>query len=236
MKEYLREFLKRMELELGDEQLEQSECFYRMMIERNKSVNLTAVTDERESALKHFADSLSVLTLPDFKRNATLIDVGTGAGFPALPLKIACPELKVTAVDALRKRLDFIAEVIDALGLKDISLKHARAEDAARDTQFREKFDYATARAVASMNVLCEYTLPFVSVGGSLIAYKGPSGAEEMKNAKNAIAKLGGVDGGTCFVEIGSDEITRCLCIVKKTAHTPSQFPRKAGIPEKKPL
>ncbi|MBS7262937.1 MAG: 16S rRNA (guanine(527)-N(7))-methyltransferase RsmG [Eubacteriales bacterium] len=235
MREYLEVFLEKMGLSATERQIGQMQRCYEMLVERNRSVNLTAVTEARDAALKHFADSLAPLTLPDFTPTGKLIDVGTGAGFPALPIKILCPAVEVVAMDAQRKKLAFIDDVIAELGLEGIRTLHARAEDAGRDPLLRETFDHAVARAVAPLPILVEYAMPFVRTGGRFIAYKGPGGPAEAEAAAGAVRKLGGVCD-TVFVKTGDETLERCLCLVKKIAPTPSAYPRKAGIPEKKPL
>lgn len=217
---------------LTPEQAEKFENYYELLAEWNKVMNLTAIIDPDEVALRHFADSLTLL--PYIERgDISLVDVGTGAGFPGIPLKIMRPELKITLLDSLKKRLNFLDAVINSLGLEGVTTVHARAEDAGRKGQYREKFDIAVARAVAPMNVLLEYCLPLVKTGGQFIAMKGP--AEE--NYDTALAKLGGEQLSDNIFMLGStDPLVRRIICVKKAGKTPSAYPRKAGTPAKHPL
>ena len=231
--------------ELTPEQAEKFEKYYELLTEWNKVMNLTAIIDPDEVALRHFADSLSVLPYIDRmidarknpekieKAGISLIDVGTGAGFPGIPLKIMRPELEITLLDSLKKRLIFLDTVIKELGLKEIRTVHARAEDAGRSGQYRERFDVAVARAVAPMNILVEYCLPLVKNGGQFIAMKGP--AEE--DASRAIKELNGRLISDDSFELGTEEtLKRRIICVAKIAPSPSRYPRKAGLPAKSPL
>lgn len=204
-----------------------------MLIETNKYVNLTAIVEDREIILKHFIDSLTINKY--IKENSALIDVGTGAGFPGIPVKIIRDDINVTLLDSLNKRLNFLNDVINELQLKNICTVHGRAEDVAHNKEYREKFDYVTARAVANLSTLSEYCLPFLKVGGEFICMKAVLD-EELKQAKNAIKLLGGeiikIDN---FVLPDSD-IERNIVIIKKVKSTPSKFPRKAGMPSKEPI
>ena len=236
--------------ELTAEQAAKFVKYREMLIEWNGVMNLTAITDPDEIALKHFADSLTLLGFTDRLGAADLIDVGTGAGFPGIPLKIMRPGLRVVLVDSLEKRVRFLNAVIGELGLEGIDAVHARAEDAGRDPEYREKFDVATARAVAPMNVLCEYCLPFVRTGGSFIAMKGPAeenfdGALRKLNGKvteDVSFVLGAGEKGGAAPERTAENVTeteslrRRIIVIGKTAPSPRQYPRKAGLPAKKPL
>ena len=238
----LHEYLSALSIKADETIYEQLEHYYHMVIEKNKVMNLTAITDEEEFALKHFADSLSIVNIfPDFAEKAasgkaTLIDVGTGAGFPGIPLKILYPELNVTLLDSLQKRVRFLEEVISELGLNNITAIHSRAEDGARDASLRESFDFAVSRAVANMSVLAEYTLPFVKKGGCLIAYKSADIKEELEASKKAMKKLGGSFEECPTLTLPDSDISRCFVIVRKTSVTPKTYPRKAGIIKKEPL
>ena len=241
--------------EFTPEQAEKFVAYYELLAEWNKVMNLTAIIDPDEVALRHFADSLSVLPYIDRftgarndpekavnsekvaekteKSGISLVDVGTGAGFPGIPLKIMRPELDITLLDSLKKRLIFLDTVIEKLGLKGIRTVHARAEDAGRNRQYRERFDIAIARAVAPMNILVEYCLPLVRTGGQFIAMKGP--AEE--DAARAIKELNGRLLSDDSFEIGTGEtLKRRIICVAKAAPAPSKYPRKAGLPSKSPL
>ena len=225
----MRDILKQALPQADEQALERFEIYHRLLAEWNERMNLTAITDPVEVAEKHFADSLAAL--PYLKAGMKVIDVGTGAGFPGVPLLIMEPELTLTLADSLQKRLTFLDALLRELGLK-AALVHGRAEDLGQNRLYRERFDAATSRAVANLPVLLELTTPFVKVGGSAIAYKGDA-AEELQNAKSA-AFLLHVKLRT--VELASDLGKRCLIFADKTAPTPKQYPRKAGTPNKKPL
>ena len=225
----MRDILKRALPQADETALDRFETYHRLLAEWNERMNLTAITDPVEVAEKHFADSLAAL--PYLKPGMRVIDVGTGAGFPGVPLLIMEPKLELTLADSLHKRLTFLDALLKELGLT-ATLVHGRAEDLGQDRLYRERFDAATSRAVANLPVLLELTTPFVKVGGSAIAYKGDA-AEELQNAKSA-AFLLHVKLRT--VELASDLGKRCLIFADKTAPTPKQYPRKAGTPNKKPL
>lgn len=223
-------------LSLSDVQLHQFDMFYEIMIERNKVMNLTAITDREDVILKHFIDSLSIVECFDMSKELSVIDVGTGAGFPGIPLKIAFPWVDVTLFDSLNKRIVFIQEVIRELGLEKCNTIHGRAEDGGRDKLLRESFDLAVSRAVANLSTLSEYCLPFVKQGGHFISYKTDSADEEILKAENAISTLGGVHQKTLKLMLPGSDIGRSLVIIKKTRTTPKSYPRKAGMANKQPL
>lgn len=222
----------------------QTDAFLRyadLLAEKNAVMNLTAITDFGDVVHKHFLDSCAPARFPWFPKGQgmSLIDVGSGAGFPGIPLKILYPELKVTLLDSLRKRVNFLSEVIEALGLEGIEAVHARAEDGARREDLRERFDVAVSRAVAALPVLSEYCLPYVKVGGSFLAWKGSGAEAEAEAAKAAARKLGGqFPEMTVFTLPGADGETlgRSLVRIVKTAPTPKKYPRKAGTAAKSPL
>lgn len=221
-------------LELDETALGRFETYYRMLIEYNEKMNLTAITEENEVIVKHFCDSLYLLTKFDLKNGAKVIDVGTGAGFPGIPLLIARPDIKLTLLDGLNKRLVFLSDVLEALGLQ-AEIVHSRAEEAANDKKYREKYDVATSRAVARLNVLAEYCLPYVKKDGVFLAMKGPAAAEELKDAENALKILGGKVTKT-EEYILSDESTRSIIITEKVAHTHPSYPRHNSKIKKQPL
>ncbi|MCQ2359159.1 MAG: 16S rRNA (guanine(527)-N(7))-methyltransferase RsmG [Phascolarctobacterium sp.] len=221
-------------LELSEKQLEQFNKYYEMLVETNKVMNLTAITEPEDVAVKHMVDSL--LAFDKSFANKTLADVGTGAGFPGIPLKIYCPSLKVTLIDSLGKRLKFLENVINELGLENISCEHARAEDAGKNKKFREKFDLVTARAVARLSVLSEYCLPLVKTGGMFIALKGSKYAEEILEGEQALKILGGKILSSEEVKLPGLDDGRAIIKVKKIKPTPAAYPRKAGTPDKQPL
>ncbi|QTQ39813.1 16S rRNA (guanine(527)-N(7))-methyltransferase RsmG [Lactobacillus taiwanensis] len=224
--------------ELSDNQKGQFATYYNKLIEFNKKVNLTRITDEDEVYLKHFFDSITpFLEFPDlFKGEKTLCDVGAGAGFPSLPIKILCPNLRITIVDSLGKRLKFLDELVNDLDLDEVTLVHSRAEDAGQNKNLREKFDLVTGRAVARMSVLSEYCLPLTKVNGDLVALKGPKAQDELAEAKHAIEVLGGEVEDVKELTLPDTDDERTLIIVKKVKTTPKKYPRQAGTPNKKPL
>jgi len=217
---------------LSKEQLEKFKVYYKSLIEWNEKINLTAITDESEVITKHFADSLSILKY--IKNNSKVIDVGTGAGFPGIPLKIANESLKITLLDSLNKRILFLDEVIKELNLKDINTIHGRAEEVAHDKDHREQYDIAVCRAVAKLNVLAEYMLPYLKVGGTFICMKGPNINEEIDSSMKAIKLLGGKIEKVESFEL--EENQRNIIIIKKEKNSPKNFPRKAGTPSKSPI
>lgn len=221
-------------LSFTEQQLEQFDKYYELLVETNKVMNLTAITEPDEVAVKHMIDSL--LAYEPEMAGKTLADVGTGAGFPGVPLKIYCPQLKVTLIDSLGKRLKFLQTVIDQLGLKGIRCEHLRAEDAGRNKQHREKYDLVTARAVARLSVLSEYCLPLAKKGGMFIALKGSRFAEEIAEGEAAVKLLGGKIISQEQVKLPGLDDGRAIVKITKVKNTPAQYPRKAGTPEKQPL
>ena len=221
-------------LSFTEEQLEQFTKYYELLVETNKVMNLTAITEPEEVAVKHMIDSL--LAYEEGMAGKALADVGTGAGFPGVPLKIYCPELKVTLIDSLGKRLKFLQQVIDTLGLKYIRCEHLRAEDAGRSKQHREKYDLVTARAVARLSVLAEYCLPLAKKGGQFIALKGSKFAEEIEEGTAAVSILGGKIVSAEPVKLPGLDDGRAIIRISKIKTTTAQYPRKAGTPEKQPL
>lgn len=226
--------LEKLEISISEEQLEQFISYYEMLIEKNKVMNLTAITDFDEVIEKHFIDSLNLFRFADLKADKTIIDMGTGAGFPGIPLKIAFPNLKITLADSLNKRILFLNDVISELGLTDIDTVHGRAEDLAKDKTYRENYDICVSRAVANLSTLSEYCLPFVKIGGQFISYKSGDCDEEITNAKSAIFLLGGRLNQIQKFEINDN--SRSFVIIDKVNGTSKQYPRKAGLPSKKPL
>lgn len=232
----LNEILGELNIELSDEQVSQFESYYELLVETNKVMNLTAITEKDEVIVKHFADSLELIrSVPDIReKEYSLIDVGTGAGFPGIPLKIAFPKLRVLLLDSLNKRVNFLNNVIEELGLKDIEAVHMRAEEGAANPSYREHFDICVSRAVANLSTLSEYCLPYVKQGGFFISYKSGEVEDEVKNASNAIKILGGE-----LVRLDSFSLLeneRSLVVIEKKKTTPKKYPRKAGLPKKEPL
>lgn len=228
--------LQEMDITLTDKQISQFLVYYEMLTEWNQSVNLTAITKYQDVMKKHFIDSLSLVKVYDVKSRSSVIDVGTGAGFPGLALKIAFPEMELTLLDSLNKRIHFLNAVIERLKLFGIKTLHGRAEDYARQDTYREQFDLCVSRAVANLSTLSEYCLPFVKKDGLFISYKSGKIGEEWKAAEKAISLLGGrVKEQLEFMLPGSD-IFRNLFVIEKISDTPKRFPRKAGMPSKEPL
>lgn len=221
-------------IELMDSQLNAFETYYDMLIDRNKVMNLTAITEFDEVMDKHFLDSVYLFRSIELKADYKLIDIGTGAGFPGIPLKIVFPELKITLLDSLNKRVGFLNDVIDELNLNDIEAIHGRAEDIARDKAYRASYDIAVSRAVANLSTLSEYCLPFVKIGGKFVSYKSGDCADEVDNAKAAIHLLGGKINK--IDEFSYSNNSRSFIVIDKVMNTSNKYPRKAGLPSKKPL
>ena len=239
----LENYAKEMNIYLSKRQLCQFSDYFDLLIDWNERINLTAITEWEDVVIKHFLDSMSLLNAFDSfdvfyesMKNKSLADIGTGAGFPGIPLKILIPELKVTLMDSLEKRINFLNTVISSLELKDINSVHGRVEDLAHDNLFREKYDYSTARAVASLPVLCEYCLPFVKKEGCFYAYKSEKANEEILASSNSISLLGGEIRKINNFIIPHSDANRTIIEIKKVECTPIKYPRKAGTPSKKPL
>ena len=235
IKEYILSAVKDFKIKLSEEQLSQLETYYKLLVSWNEKMNLTAITEPKDVAIKHFADSLSVLNYVDIPNNASIIDVGTGAGFPGLILKIARPDIKLTLLDSLHKRLVFLEDVIDNLGL-DAQLIHSRAEEGGQNIDLRECYDFAVSRAVAQLNVLCEYCLPYVRLSGNFIAFKGGESDDEIKNASKAIQTLGGKKKNVYKFDLPENSGSRTLVVIEKIQPTPDKYPRQNGKIKAKPL
>lgn len=221
---------------LTENQICQFMRYYELLMEWNQVMNLTAITDFDEVCKKHFIDSLSFVKAYDVLSVKTLIDIGTGAGFPGIPLKIAFPNLHVTLLDSLNKRVNFLNAVIDELALENINALHGRAEDFAGKEKIREQYDVCVSRAVANLSTLCEYCIPYIKVGGYFIAYKSEKTADEIVNAKKAISILGGKLENQAEFMIPNSDIYRNLVVIHKQKKTPASYPRKAGVPSKNPI
>jgi len=223
-------------LKLNTDQIEKFDCFYDILLSENKKFNLTSITERYDVYKKHFIDSLSLCTYDiDLSGDIHIIDIGTGAGFPGIPLKIVFPHLKITLVDSLNKRISFLEDVICKLNLSDIIPIHGRAEDLAQNSFHREKYDLCVSRAVANLSTLTEYCLPFVKPGGLFIAYKAEV-STEVSDAQNCICLLGGKLDKQLTFDLPNSDISRSLVGVKKISITPIKYPRRAGLPGKKPL
>ena len=223
-------------IELSPQQISDFMAYMALLREWNEKINLTAIIEPEEIITKHFLDSMSVYATGYVQENTSVIDVGTGAGFPGLVMKIAKPEIKLTLLDSLAKRLNFLQTVCNEANIDDVNFVHARAEDGGQNPEYREKYDVAVARAVANMSTLSEYLLPFVKVGGYFIAMKGPLADEELEKAKKAIAILGGEIEKVEEVQVPFTDLRHRIVIVKKIKSCPKEYPRKAGTPSKKPL
>lgn len=223
-------------IELSQVQAERFVKYKELLKEWNKKINITAITEDDEIDIKHFLDSLTPVTTRLFENSIKLIDIGTGGGFPGLPLKIYNEGLKVTLLDSLNKRIAFLKEVIEALGLKDIEAIHGRAEEFGRKEDFREQYDISISRAVASLNTLSEYCIPFVKVGGYFVSMKGPDIEDELREAERGIKILGGKIVEVATVKIPLSDIVHTLIIIEKIKETPTKYPRGGGKPKKKPL
>lgn len=237
MKRDISQFLKDLEelhITLTEVQLDQFLKYYELLIEKNKVMNLTAITEFQEALKKHFIDSLTLIKVLDFTEEHSLLDVGTGAGFPGIPLKIAFPNLRVTLLDSLQKRVGFLQEVITALSLEQVEALHGRAEDFAKPELLRERFDVCVSRAVANLSTLSEYCLPYVKIGGFFISYK--TDDAEVDGADRAIKILGGELREQKTFTLPFSDINRNLIVIEKCRPTPEQYPRKAGTASKKPL
>lgn len=217
-------------------QLERFHKFYQLLIEWNKVMNLTGITEYEDVVEKHFVDSLSIIKAIDLSGIHTVIDVGTGAGFPGIPLKIAFPHLRVVLLDSLNKRIKFLDEVISQLGLTEICTIHGRAEEYARKEEYREQFDLCVSRAVSNLSTLSEYCLPYIQVGGIFIPYKSGEIDDEVEQSKKAVRILGGNIKEVMKFELPGTDIHRSFVLIHKEQHTQKKYPRKTGIPAKEPL
>lgn len=234
LKELLQNAALKFDISLNEEQTEKFFIYKDLLKDWNQRMNLTAIEDDREIIIKHFIDSISICPLIKDK-GSKIIDVGTGAGFPGIPVKIVYPNLEVKLLDSLQKRIGFLNEVIERLDLKNISAVHSRAEEMGQQKDYREMYDISTARAVANLPVLLEYCLPFVKVGGYFIAMKGSS-VDELGSSKKALDELGGKIEEVMEFNLPFSDIKRNVVVVKKFRHTPTKYPRKSGKPSKDPL
>lgn len=232
--------LEQLSITLSGEQKQQFLTYYEYLVEKNKVMNLTAITEYEEVITKHFLDSLAVVKTSCFKpeklAGKRLIDIGTGAGFPGIPLKIAFPELEILLLDSLNKRINFLNEVTEMLGLTNINTVHGRAEDYAKQKGYRESFDFCVSRAVANLSTLSEYCIPFVKQGGCFISYKSGSVDQELIQAEKAVKILGGQREEVVRFSLADTDMDRSFVVIRKAKPTPKKYPRKAGLPSKEPL
>ncbi len=236
MSKIFEEKLSALGISLTEEQKVQFDKFYELLVEWNKVMNLTGITEYEEVNEKHFVDSVSIVKALDIHKYESVIDIGTGAGFPGIPLKIAFPHLKIVLLDSLNKRINFLNTVIDELGLKDIKTIHGRAEDFAKQAEYREQFDLCVSRAVANLSTLSEYCLPYVKKEGMFVPYKSGEIDEEVTQAKKAVHILGGKLEEVVKFQLPGTEIGRSFVKIQKVQNTAKKYPRKAGLPSKEPL
>lgn len=223
-------------IDINEDKINSFILYKELLKEWNKKINITSITDDEEIDIKHFIDSITPLTTDLFRKDIKMIDIGTGGGFPGVPLKIINEDMEVVLLDSLKKRITFLNEIIDKLDLKNIISIHGRAEELGRDKSYREKYDIAISRAVASLNTLSEYCLPFVKVGGFFISMKGSDVDEELKEAEKSIRILGGKLKEKKVIKLPLSDITHSLIIIEKIKETPTKYPRGGGKPKKKPL
>ena len=228
--------LSKLDIKISDVQIQQFMNYYELLIEWNSFMNLTSITEFDEVITKHFIDSISLCNYYDFGNCNSLIDIGTGAGFPGIPLKIMYPDIKVVLLDSLNKRINFLNEVISSNHLNYIEAVHGRAEDFAQDKGYREQFDLCVSRAVANLSTLSEICIPFLKIGGKFISYKSEKGLDELDLSKKAIYLTGGKYNSTVEFKLPDSDFYRNFLIIDKVSHTPKTYPRKAGLPNKNPL
>ncbi len=230
----MQDYSKEIGISLHVEQINQFYHYMQLLLEWNEKINLTAITEPEEIILKHFVDSMTIASY--IEKNAKLIDVGTGAGFPGIPLKIIREDIEITLLDSLNKRVNFLKEVIEQLGLSQIKAIHSRVEEFGKNNNYRQTFDYATSRAVANLSTLAEYLIPLVKIQGSCIGMKGPNIEEEIQQSKKAISILGGKIDKIEKFQLPKSDMDRNIVMIRKIKQTPSKYPRKPGMPAKEPL
>lgn len=237
-REFLVKLFNEINISLSEKQVEQFIIYYEMLVEKNKVMNLTAITEYEDVVVKHFVDSVLLNQIIDLNEVKSVIDVGTGAGFPGIPLKIVFPHLKITLLDSLNKRINFLKEVVDRLKLENVECIHGRAEDFGHNEDYRENFDLCVSRAVANLSTLSEYCVPFIKVNGMFISYKSANLDEELNNSENAIKILGCSisDNKSVILPGTSDNTVRKFIVIKKGNKLSKKYPRKAGLPSKEPL
>ncbi len=236
MKQRIQEAFKKINIELSDQQASKLQTYYEMLVEWNKVMNLTGITEFEDVLLKHFIDSVAVCQITDMSKVKTVMDVGTGAGFPGMPLKIVFPHLEITLLDSLNKRIQFLNAVIEKLQLDGIDTIHGRAEDFGRNPDYREQYDLCVSRAVANLSSLSEYCVPFIKVGGRFISYKAGEVEEEVTLAGKAVRTLHCEPAVIEKIVLPDSDLSRSFVIIKKKGHLDKKYPRKAGMPTKNPL
>ena len=232
----LRQGIKDFGIEVNDQMISDLKTYREILVDWNQKMNLTGIEEEKEVFIKHFLDSISAVSNGYIKDGISLIDVGTGAGFPGLPLKICLQNIKLTLLDSLNKRINFLQEVSNTVNLKDIEFIHGRAEDFGKNEDYREKYDVATARAVAGLPILMEFCVPFVKVGGYFVCLKGPNANLELEESKVAMDVLGVEFVEKIYIELPNEELKHNILVFKKIKNTPQKYPRKAGKPAKSPI
>ena len=235
-KRYIEQEIKNMGLDIQPFQIQQFYDYYEILIQWNEFMNLTAITDFKDVVKKHFVDSLSIITVKNMQNVDCMIDIGTGAGFPGIPLKIMFPHLKLTLLDSLRKRIDFLNHLVKKLELKDVETVHGRAEDYSKPGKKREQYDLCVSRAVAKLPVLSEYCLPYVKIGGSFISYKSGNIKEEINHSRSAVFLLGGKMIECKIFRLPETDIDRSLVLIDKVNGCPKKYPRKPGMAAKNPI
>jgi len=234
--DYFENLLKKIDINYNEETIRSFKKYKDLIIEWNKKINITSIDSEEEIYLKHFIDSIIIKKYVIIKKGSKTIDIGTGGGFPGIPLKLIDNDMKITLLDSLNKRIKFLNEVVKELNLEEVECIHARAEELGQDKNYREKYDYGFSRAVASLNVLLEYSLPFIKKNGLFIAFKGSNFKDEIQESKNALNILGGEIIDIKEYSLPETDISRSMIVVKKIKDIPKKYPRKPGTPNKKPL
>lgn len=232
----LRQGIKDFGIDVNDQMISDLKTYRELLVEWNQKMNLTGIEEEKEVFIKHFLDSISAVSKGYIKDGISLIDVGTGAGFPGLPLKICLKNIKLTLLDSLNKRINFLQEVSNSVKLEDIEFIHGRAEDFGKNPEYREQYDVATARAVAGLTILMEFCVPFVKLGGYFVCLKGPNANLELEESKAAMDILGLEFVEKIDIELPNEELKHNILVFKKVRNTPEKYPRKAGKPAKSPI
>lgn len=232
----LRDSLDKLKIQYNDEQIEQFRSYYELLTEWNKKINLTAITGYEDVVRKHFIDSILICSLLDLNKDIRIIDVGTGAGFPGIPIKILNPDCRIVLLDSLNKRVRFLETVVNELGLDNVECIHGRAEDVSREKKYRASFDLSVSRAVANLSTLCEYCIPFLKKGGMLVSYKSDKADDEINGSENAVRTLGSEITSVKEIALPETDIVRKFVMITNIKQVSNIYPRKAGIPSKDPL